>query len=579
MAQEGADRAAADAHGPRRNPVDLRDRPLQRLHDRSVRRRGRRGRPLHGLDRHGHPALLLDAVGDRADARHDLVEIDRGQDPAVEVEHVLARQRVHVRHVRLLLRGGERGDRAGRTAGRRPGRLRPSSPSRTTSSDAAAKAFTPFWGVEAWHCLPFVMNFSQRMLFSAISISEPSGAPWSGTSAQSDAGEELRGRLQHVLDAVLGARLLVRDEEQAHRAGRLEAQLAQRRRGDHRGHEALLVVLHAPADEPVAVDHERVGVGRPELPLAGRHDVEVGHDPEGPVLRRARESSPRGSAACRPATRGSGDGYAVGFGQPERASHSTSLWALSFSPVPSFCGPRAGMAVRSRCSAMARSRFASMACLSRRDGRVHARHDSRAGREGQPAIRGSSLALSKRPAGGTLGAWKAFVPRGPRRPSRSSRCRSSSLGSCGPRAVAWGLLLWGDLSRAVRHGDGRGDHPRLADQRHLPRRGQGRAAGPRVRQGPGTEVREARGGGRRGRDPAALARPPGDSPARRTRRPLPIRETADANAKTVYRLRFGQLVKVVGRIGRAGGGEAVHGLLVRGGHRGRLQRAGASATT
>ena len=60
-------------------------------------------------------------------------------------------------------------------------------------NEAALKALMPFSGMEPWVCLPSVLNFSQRMLFSAISIIVPSSLPASGTRIRS-----LGGRLSNA---------------------------------------------------------------------------------------------------------------------------------------------------------------------------------------------------------------------------------------------------------------------------------------------------------------------------------------------------------------------------------------------
>jgi hypothetical protein len=121
-----------------------------------------------------------------------------------------------------------------------------------------------------------------------------------------------------------------------------------------------------------------------------------------------------------------------------------------------------------------------------------------------------------------------------------------ALGSCGPRAVAWGLLLWGDLSGPFATGsvvaitrDSKISETYLVavkGERQTREFAKGRvrvfakrseAADASAALGPwlatwGFSRKE-------------------DTP------PLPIREEANASARTVYRLRYGQLVKVVGR--------------------------------
>ena len=53
------------------------------------------------------------------------------------------------------------------------------------SSAPAAKALTPFWGVDAWTDFPMTSNFSQRTFFSLTSIMLPLGLPQSGTRKMS----------------------------------------------------------------------------------------------------------------------------------------------------------------------------------------------------------------------------------------------------------------------------------------------------------------------------------------------------------------------------------------------------------
>ncbi|MCX7031871.1 MAG: hypothetical protein NTU62_17370, partial [Spirochaetes bacterium] len=118
--------------------------------------------------------------------------------------------------------------------------------------------------------------------------------------------------------------------------------------------------------------------------------------------------------------------------------------------------------------------------------------------------------------------------------------------SCGPRAVAWGVLLWGDLTGpfatasvvAITRDSQISDTYLVAVKgerqtreftkgrvRKFARRAEAVAAAEALKPWVTTW------GFSRKEDPP----------------PLPIREEANANAKTVYRLRFGQLVKVVGR--------------------------------
>lgn len=123
---------------------------------------------------------------------------------------------------------------------------------------------------------------------------------------------------------------------------------------------------------------------------------------------------------------------------------------------------------------------------------------------------------------------------------------SLTLGSCGPRAIAWGVLLWGDLAGPFATGSV------VAITRDSQISGTYLVAVKGER-----ETREfVKGRVRRfARAAEAAAAAEALAPWRTTwafsRKedppPLPVRETADTGAKTVYRLPFGQLLKVVGR--------------------------------
>jgi hypothetical protein len=120
------------------------------------------------------------------------------------------------------------------------------------------------------------------------------------------------------------------------------------------------------------------------------------------------------------------------------------------------------------------------------------------------------------------------------------------LSSCGPRAVAWGLLLWGDLSGPFATGSvvAITRDSQISDTYLVGVKGERQA-----REFPKGRVQKfAR---RSEAASAAEALKPWVTTWAFSRKedapPLPIREEADQNARTVYRLRFGQLVKVTGR--------------------------------
>ena len=123
---------------------------------------------------------------------------------------------------------------------------------------------------------------------------------------------------------------------------------------------------------------------------------------------------------------------------------------------------------------------------------------------------------------------------------------SLGLTSCGPRAVAWGVLLWGDLAGPFASGsvvaitrdseisDTYLVAVRAERQTREFAKGRVRKFARRAEAAAAAETLKpwlTTWGFSRKEDPP----------------PLPIREEADAASKTVYRLRFGQLVKVVGR--------------------------------
>ncbi|OPX60917.1 MAG: hypothetical protein A4E29_01045 [Methanomassiliicoccales archaeon PtaB.Bin134] len=77
---------------------------------------------------------------------------------------------------------GSKVERSGSKSGFLEGNLpRSCSDRKTSSSEPTRRALMPFSGVEACTCLPLTTTLSQMMDFSAISITEPSAAPASGT--------------------------------------------------------------------------------------------------------------------------------------------------------------------------------------------------------------------------------------------------------------------------------------------------------------------------------------------------------------------------------------------------------------
>jgi len=121
-----------------------------------------------------------------------------------------------------------------------------------------------------------------------------------------------------------------------------------------------------------------------------------------------------------------------------------------------------------------------------------------------------------------------------------------ALCSCGPRAVAWGVLLWGDLTGPFATGSvvAITRDSQISDTYLVAVKGE-RQAREFLK---GSVRRFAR---RAEAAAAAEALKPWATTWGFSRKedapPLPIRETADQNARTVYRLRYGQLVKVTGR--------------------------------
>lgn len=123
---------------------------------------------------------------------------------------------------------------------------------------------------------------------------------------------------------------------------------------------------------------------------------------------------------------------------------------------------------------------------------------------------------------------------------------SLALCSCGPRAIAWGVVLWGDLSGPFATGAvvAITRDSQISDTYLVAVKGERQA-----REFPKGSVR--RFARRAEADAAAETLAPWLTTWAFSRKedppPLPIREQADTGAKTVYRLRYGQLVKVVGR--------------------------------
>jgi hypothetical protein len=121
-----------------------------------------------------------------------------------------------------------------------------------------------------------------------------------------------------------------------------------------------------------------------------------------------------------------------------------------------------------------------------------------------------------------------------------------ALGSCGPRAVAWGVLLWGDLTGPFATGSvvAITRDSQISDTYLVAAKGE--------RQEREFTKGRVRAFAKRSDAVAeAAALEPWLSSWGFSRKedtpPLPIRERAEASSRTVYRLRYGQLVKVVGR--------------------------------
>jgi hypothetical protein len=120
------------------------------------------------------------------------------------------------------------------------------------------------------------------------------------------------------------------------------------------------------------------------------------------------------------------------------------------------------------------------------------------------------------------------------------------LSSCGPRAIAWGLVLWGDSTGPFATGAvvAITRDSQISDTYLVAVKGERQTrefAKGRVRKfAHRAEATAAAENLRQWLTTWAFSRKE-DAP------PLPVREEANANAKTVYRLRYHQLLKVVGR--------------------------------
>ena len=84
---------------------------------------------------------------------------------------------------------------------------------------------------------------------------------------------------QEKIEAPAAPRLFVRHQGQAHGAGGGDPQVQEGFDGHEGGHNAVVVILSAPADEAVTVHPEGVGVLVPQFQVAGGDHVQVGEHP------------------------------------------------------------------------------------------------------------------------------------------------------------------------------------------------------------------------------------------------------------------------------------------------------------
>ena len=92
-------------------------------------------------------------------------------------------------------------------------------------------------------------------------------------------GKEVGLGSQEKIEALAAPRLFVRHQGQAHGAGRGNPQVQEGLDGHEGGHNAVMVVLGAPADKAVAVHPEDVGVLVPQFQVAWGDHVQVGEHP------------------------------------------------------------------------------------------------------------------------------------------------------------------------------------------------------------------------------------------------------------------------------------------------------------
>jgi len=261
--------------------VHLADRLHHEPHHLGVRtrRQGRDG-PLDIFERDRHTVRRCDLGRESPDLRLDIGERDRGEHPAVEVEHVIAGDRVHVRDVGLLLRrfeGGRRGieERV---------LLRERTVEGGESRDQVAGRAE---GVGAERRRRCVALFSDRphldppeRLFRDLDEGAL-GVARVGHQEHVVRTEQVAVMSGEKLRSVGRAGLLVGAEEQREVDRRAHLALHESAGNQQTRHDGLLIVLDAAPDEPAALDAELKGICGPECALAGRNDVEVRHDPEG----------------------------------------------------------------------------------------------------------------------------------------------------------------------------------------------------------------------------------------------------------------------------------------------------------
>ena len=227
--------------------------------------------------------LFLHLVGQAAHFGLHLGELVLRHHAAVHVEHVLAGQRIDVGHVGLFLGGLEGADRRlvqvvlvgellvealvlhHQLAGGLEG------------VDAERRAAGVTLLAVRYHLHPhdrLLGHLYQRAVLAA------------GVRHEEHVllAEDLGLVVGDVVGAETGAGLLVGAEQQGYVVLGAVVQVHHGLHHHHAGGYGLLVVLHAAAYEFPVLHFHLVRVGVPQLGFAGRHHVEVGHEPDGLLI-------------------------------------------------------------------------------------------------------------------------------------------------------------------------------------------------------------------------------------------------------------------------------------------------------